>query len=222
MGENTDKKETKPAQYDRTGETGRRTRIVPENRKGNKEISTQKESEKERTEIESTGKDKNGEKEKIPTKERLTVKGTEVNKRGGKKEPKDRLINQTILKFLTIKPKIQEPTGSPVGNNQSVGKVKKGYGGEMFSVGEYRKPESKGTKPDYNPDNTSGNGKGRLLTQVLIQQQPGVVQKIGRDTELYGDSYEKSYTDGLERSIPECTEKQLLAGPARRIEYHRN
>ena len=62
----------------------------------------------------------------------------------------------------------------------------------------------------------------RLLTEVLIQQQPGVVQKIGRDTELYGDSYEKSYTDGLESSIPECTEQQLLAGPARRIEYHRN
>ena len=118
--------------------------------------------------------------------------------------------DQTIMRFLTVKPKpkpnLPELTNSPVGNDLNVGKIGKRYGGEMIIVGENEKPEPKGTEPDGISNEKTVNGKGRLLTKVLTQQQPGVVQKTGRDTEVFGGSYEKTCTDGLERSIPESVQ----------------
>ena len=62
---------------------------------------------------------------------------------------------------------------------------------------------------------------GRLLPEILVQQQQVVNQLTGRDTELWGSGCTSSSTVNLERSSAECTEQQLLAGPARQTETHR-
>ena len=66
-----------------------------------------------------------------------------------------------------------------------------------------------------------GAEQGQLLPEILLQQQQVVKQLTGRDTEIFGSGCTATDTTTLGRSLDDCTEKQLLAGPAYQIETHR-
>ena len=90
-----------------------------------------------------------------------------------------------------------------------------GYGGMLFDeiIGQTSEDQIVNSKNTSN-DRTVGV-EGRRLTNVLLQQQRNVLQLTGRGTEL---SNLGNYTDGLERRVTECTEKQLTAGQVHQTE----
>ena len=158
------------------------------------------------------------------------TKGMTENINTKKKEPKYRLMNQSIEKFLTRKPRVTEHTSNPGGNVHLEGKYIPEYGGETvingtntpsygeesINKGENKKPEMNISISEPALNIKTGNGKGRLSVELLLQRQHRVVQNTDSCTELTSDRY----TDSLGRSRQVCTEKQPLAGLARQTETY--
>ena len=160
------------------------------------------------------------EKGKNVEKERVRSKGTGDKPKG--KEIGNRLKNQSIRKFFTKDMTIKDKTDEPVRKDISMGKNIYGYGEGLYGGENKVKTVFKFEPKTQSISNDKvGAEQGQLLPEILLQQQQVVKQLTGRDTEIFGSGCTATDTTTLGRSVDDCTEKQLLAGPAYKTETHR-
>ena len=117
---------------------------------------------------------------------------------------------------------IKDKTDEPVRKDISMGKNIYGYGEGLYGGENKVKTVFKFEPKTQSISNDKvGAEQGQLLPEMLLQQQQVVKQLTGRDTEIFGSGCTATDTTTLGRSLDDCTEKQLLAGPAYQRETHR-
>ena len=125
-----------------------------------------------------------------------------------------RLVNQSIEKFLN-RTKREKNSENPVGKNTYEGENIYGWRGVLYNSDTNDKPEKSVPETQSVSEYIVSGEQGRLLTELNIQQQHGVISNAGRDTELRSLGYNNRCTDSSDsdRELLVGTEMQRSAGP---------